>query len=814
MSGILKPGYVRWDGTKYVTDPDVQIVGPAGPPGPPGAASGAAGGDLSGNFPNPVVAKLQSRTVSTAAPTNGQVLTWVTINNDWEPTSIPGAFVAGGDLSGTSTNQNVLKIHGGSVPIAGALTTGNVLQVTGVSTLSYGPVNLAGGSNFVTGSLPAGNQASQTLGGDASGTTAAVVVTRAQGGKVLFDGTTGLSTFGGTSTFASVVAGPRVGGTSAAAFYLLANTVAPTANNYTMLSSGSDLELNAPAGSIYLESTNTPFLRFAIGAGTALAASGTIRGAKDFGVKARNSGNSADINVITVDGSNNISVGDLSQVGNTSIQGGSEVDVLSNGTIAIEAGGNMYLDGTAIHVRDASHNETITITPTDPSIKLDSNTGTFPAAGFIRTKAYAGTQTFWGGRNSGGDNIVLQQINGSLNLGDSNAVSGWTLNLNCFNGTIQSRSNFTMFTIAGSAFQMQEFNTTAPNVKWTLGVVTGTCIQEFGEGIIATIRQAPATTTNSGAAFTIRAQDAKVSSGGNGGNLVLQSGMFDGGGAAGSIILQSGSSTVRATINDAGTWTLASSTIFTSAGSVTYSSVGNTILGSTSLGIVVFPGTGAVACEVSSGQYLSVGTSVQDFMRIKGTNAAATSIEWDTLATSITLKHNDKVTNSGTGATLTIQAQNETGTTSIGGDLILTSGTGTSTNGSVNIQTGGTTVASVKISNTVRTFSTASAEVSQQRTTAVNYTVDASGPDRTIFTSADGKNITIPDAVLWAGRKLTIMSITGTVDSLNLFTLVRGNASNKINGTTADYIASGGAYLSLTIESDGTDWWVVSSRSG
>jgi len=45
------------------------------------------------------------------------------------------------------------------------------------------------------------------------------------------------------------------------------------------------------------------------------------------------------------------------------------------------------------------------------------------------------------------------------------------------------------------------------------------------------------------------------------------------------------------------------------------------------------------------------------------------------------IKMEDLVTNSGTGATLTIHGQNETGTTSIGGDLILNAGTGTSSNG-------------------------------------------------------------------------------------------------------------------------------------
>ncbi len=37
---------------------------------------GAAGGDLSGSYPNPTVARLQGRAVSSAAPSNGQVLKW------------------------------------------------------------------------------------------------------------------------------------------------------------------------------------------------------------------------------------------------------------------------------------------------------------------------------------------------------------------------------------------------------------------------------------------------------------------------------------------------------------------------------------------------------------------------------------------------------------------------------------------------------------------------------------------------------------------------------------------------------------------
>lgn len=116
------------------------------------------GGDLSGSLPNPTVVAIQSFPVSATAPTANQVLEWN--GSSYVPTTITATLA--GDVTGPIGSNTVINIHGASVPIAGSLTTGNVLQVSGSSTLSYGAVNLAGGSNFVTNNLPISNVAPGT----------------------------------------------------------------------------------------------------------------------------------------------------------------------------------------------------------------------------------------------------------------------------------------------------------------------------------------------------------------------------------------------------------------------------------------------------------------------------------------------------------------------------------------------------------------------------------------------------------------------------------------------------------------------------
>lgn len=109
-------------------------------------------GDLGGTLANPLVIGIQGVPVVPVTPNFGQVM--MSNGIAWIPTTFAGDIA---QISSTQGNITVININGASVPVSGSLVTGNVLQVSGSTALSYGPINLAGGPHYVSGILPAGN---------------------------------------------------------------------------------------------------------------------------------------------------------------------------------------------------------------------------------------------------------------------------------------------------------------------------------------------------------------------------------------------------------------------------------------------------------------------------------------------------------------------------------------------------------------------------------------------------------------------------------------------------------------------------------
>lgn len=97
-----------------------------------------------------------------------------------------------------------------------------------------------------------------------------------------------------------------------------------------------------------------------------------------------------------------------------------------------------------------------------------------------------------------------------------------------------------------------------------------------------------------------------------------------------------------------------------------------------------------VALAVKHGVPESTALFVEDVLEGGTEPVVITGLTIPKTVASPVVKQADLTTNSGTGQPLSVHAQNETGTTSTGGDLNLASGTGTSADGAVNLKAGTT----------------------------------------------------------------------------------------------------------------------------
>jgi hypothetical protein len=126
-------------------------------PSPALSGSFSAGGDLTGSDTNQTVIGIQGVLVSSGAPTTGQVLTAISgTSANWQTPAPGSSFTAGGDLFGTNTSQTVIGIDGYSIT---PLSDG-YLFYSGTG-LSWKTITIP--STFTLGGDVQGNSSANTL---------------------------------------------------------------------------------------------------------------------------------------------------------------------------------------------------------------------------------------------------------------------------------------------------------------------------------------------------------------------------------------------------------------------------------------------------------------------------------------------------------------------------------------------------------------------------------------------------------------------------------------------------------------------------
>jgi hypothetical protein len=153
-----------------------------------------------------------------------------------------------------------------------------------------------------------------------------------------------------------------------------------------------------------------------------------------------------------------------------------------------------------------------------------------------------------------------------------------------------------------------------------------------------------------------------------------------------------------------------------------------------------------------------------------------------------TISQNSTSTTSATGQTLTIQAQNATGSTSTGGAVAITPGTGTSVGGFIELN-GGQVVNLTTIGSAPYTY-----HVDGYFTTS----------DYAIAANTTNGAVTIILPVPTAGRMLRFKDWKGTAATHNI--IIQQHASETIDGAIQYVIAVN--YASVTLIADGTNWGV------
>lgn len=779
------------------------------------------GGDLSGSPSSATVGKVKGAAVGTAGGslTTGKVLRVtgtsaidygaVDLANSAAvtgtlPTANQASQALGGDLSGTTASATVAKANGATIPAAGSLTTGNVPQVSGASALTYGPVNLAGGANYVTGSLPVGNQAAQTLGGDLSGTTASATVAKVNGASI---------PAAGSLTTGQI---PRVTGASSLAYGALdlANTSAVTGTlptgNQAAQSLGGDLSGTTASGTVAKVNGATVPSAGSLTTGTVLRVTGAsalaygavdlantsaVTGTLPAGNQASQtlggdlSGTTASATVAKVNGTTipaggSLTTGQIPRVSGSSALTYGALDlantsavtgVLPKGNQGAQDMGGDVTGSTAASVVAKINGATVNTAggalTTGKVLRVTgASTVDYGAVDLANASAVTGTlptanqasQSLGGDLSGTTASGTVAKINattvstagGALTTGKVLRVTGSTTadwgaidlaNASAITGILP---------IANQAAQTLTGDVTGNTGATVVSAISGSTSIPITPNALAWVSGATPSFTQSiaagtgsanGATFTIKAQTGQAQTGAsantNGGSLILSSGAAGTGGAGAA--------------GTDGTVSLA---------------VGNTPGWTFTPGPTAIPTIGA-ASTATSVLYTTFG---------KGSTSGGSG---------------------STGISTTIRAQGgqaATGASNNGGDggnLILRGGAG-GTSGSATAGKGGLVLFQGGLSF-------------QSNTVSSTYTVDTGSAtaDTVLDLTGNAFTVTLP-SVTTSGRRVTFVDADRSAQAQNK-TIARAGSA-LINGATSYLLNRNGQ--SVTVMSDGTNWFIVEER--